>query len=88
MPSGLVSDLPGFLQTIVGIASEDRALWLYRNFAGSWYEAPDAPIGNHIIDRVISAIGVPREFEGAVGFNGTERRDLYLMISTFFADLT
>lgn len=84
LPTGRISDLPGFLQTAVGIASRDGAVWLFRKGGGGWYEGADAPIGNHVIDRVVASLGVPTDFEGALGFEGTEWRDLYLLISTFF----
>jgi hypothetical protein len=84
LPTGRVSDLPGFLQTAIGIATGDGPVWLYRKGGGSWFEGEDAPIGNHIIDRVLEGIGVPREFAGALAFEGQEWRDLYLVISTFF----
>ena len=83
LSTGRITDLPGFLQTAVGIASVDGATLLYRKGGDSWYEGEDAPIGNHIIDRVLAAIGVPREFAGALSFDSTEWRDLYLVISTF-----
>jgi hypothetical protein len=84
LPTGRVTDLPGFLQTAVGLASGDGGTLLYRKGGQSWYESEDAPIGNHIIDRVLAAISVPREFAGALSFESTEWRDLYLVISTFF----
>ena len=76
--------LPGFLQTAVGLASGGDATLLYRKGGESWYEDEDAPIGNHIIDRVLAALGVPRDFAGALSFESAEWRDLYLLISTFF----
>ena len=84
LPTGRITDLPGFLQTAVGIASRDGATLLYRKGGGSWYEDADAPIGNQIIDRVLEALEVPRDFAGALSFEGAEWRDLYLVISTFF----
>ena len=84
LPTGRITDLPGFLQTAVGIASGDGETLLYRKGGGSWFEGDDAPIGNHIIDRVLEAIGVPQHFNGALSFEATEWRDLYLVISTFF----
>jgi len=84
LPTGRVSDLPGFLQTALGVASTGGSVWVYRKGGGVWYEGSDAPIGNHIIDRVLAAIAVPLEFAGALGFDRTEWRDLNLLISTFF----
>lgn len=83
LPTGRVCDLPGFLQTAVGLAQEHGSVWLYRKGGGSWYEDEDAPIGNQIIDRVLAALGVPRDFYGALAFEFVEWRDLYLVISTF-----
>jgi hypothetical protein len=84
LPTGRITDLPGFLQTAVSLAAGGGPILLYRKGGGSWYEGDDAPIGNHIIDRVLEAIGVPREFAGALSFDATEWRDMYLVISTFF----
>ena len=84
LPTGRITDLPGLLQTAVGIASSDGATLLYRKGGESWYEGEDAPIGNRIIDRVLEALAVPRDFAGALSFEATEWRDLYLVISTFF----
>jgi hypothetical protein len=83
LPTGRITDLPGFLQTAVGLVSDRGAILLYRKGGGSWYEDDDAPIGNHIIDRVLEALGVPRDFQGALAFEGHEWRDLYLVMSTF-----
>jgi len=84
IPIGRISDFAGFLQTAVAIASSDGSVWAYRKGGGTWYEGSDSPIGNHIIDRVVATLGVPLDFAGALGFDGPEWRDLYLLISTFF----
>jgi hypothetical protein len=83
LPSGRVTDLPGFLQTAVSLASAEDAVLLCRKGGGSWYEGDDAPIGNHIIDRVLEAVGVPHNFQGALAFEASEWRDLYLVVGTF-----
>jgi len=84
LPAGRITDLPGFLQTAVSLARGDGSVCLYRKGGGAWYEGDDAPIGNHIIDRVLQGLGIPRDFEGAISFVGREWRDMYLLISTFF----
>lgn len=84
LPTGRITDLPGFLQVAVGLATDGGQVLLYRKGGGSWYEGEDAPIGNHVIDRVLHGIGIPEAFQGALSFEAAEWRDLYLVISTFF----
>jgi hypothetical protein len=83
LPTGRITDLPGFLQAAVTLVSDQGPVLLYRKGGDTWYEDEGAPIGNHIIDRVLEAVGVPRDFHGALAFDNHEWRDLYLVISTF-----
>ena len=83
-PPAVPSDIEGFLSTLLDAASPKGPYWVYRRGGGSWYEDDTGPLSDQNRNRLVSLVGVPSDFGGALGFERKEWRDLLLLLLAFY----
>jgi len=84
-PDGIVSDLPGFVDSVLTAAMPGGPWWLWRRGGGPWMDEFGAEGGlrNGSLDRLLEALGFGGA-SGALRLGIKEMPDLWLIIHAFF----
>lgn len=76
-------DLHRWLADVVRAASADGPWWLRRRYGGGWWPGEGGTPESAELERAASAAGVPRGFEGALGFGADEREALLALLASY-----
>lgn len=81
-----VFNLPNLASCLVGCAAAQGALFLFLKGGASWFTGSSPETGpewEHLRDRVVGTLPIPRDFSGALRFASSEHDDVVLLMVTF-----
>ncbi len=79
-------NLPNFAWCLLGCAAPDCAVFLFVKGGAPWFTGSSPGIGpewEHLRDRVVGTLPIPRDFSGALKVALLESHDVVLLMVTF-----
>lgn len=79
-------NLPGFASCLFGSAAQRSSVYLFLKGGAPWFTGSDPATGpewEHLRDRIVSTLPIPRDFRGAVKMVFSESDDVVLLMVTF-----
>jgi len=80
------SNLPGFTSCLLACAAPGQAVYLFVKGGAPWFTGSDPNTGpewEHLRDRVVGILPIPRDFRGTLKMASTEADDVVLLMVTF-----
>jgi len=79
-------NLPGFASCLLSCTAQQSSVYLFIRGGAPWFTGSDPATGpewEHLRDRVVSTLPIPREFRGALRMDPPEGDDVVLLMVTF-----
>ena len=80
-------NLPGFAWSLLNSTAGQSSVYLFIRAGAPWFTGSDpakGPEWEHLRDRVVGTLPIPRNFRGALRLAVTERDDVVLLMVTFW----
>ncbi|PYM69918.1 MAG: hypothetical protein DME03_21680, partial [Candidatus Rokuibacteriota bacterium] len=80
-------NLPGFASCLLGSTARQSSVYLFIKGGAPWFTGSDPATGpewEHLRDRVVATLPIPRDFRGALKMAFSESDDVVLLLVTFF----
>jgi hypothetical protein len=80
-------NLPGFASCLLGATAQQSPVYLFITGGAPWFTGSDPATGpewEHLRDRVVATLPIPRDFRGALKMSFGESDDVVLLLVTFF----